>query len=114
MSVNGDTAIVRLAGRERLAVVPSGGRTGLSAGAVACRGELVLATGAAPRRLDSQPEHPRVVTFHVLDDVPPLKRALARGEVPMGVPGWRRGIEAAWAEIQDRLRIAPAPARTGS
>ena len=41
-------------------------------------------------------------------------RALARGEVPMGVPGWRRGIEAAWAEIQDRLRIAPAPARTGS
>ncbi len=35
--------IVRLAARERLAVVPSGGRTGLSAGAVACHGELVLA-----------------------------------------------------------------------
>ena len=35
--------IVRLAAREGLAIVPSGGRTGLSAGAVACRGELVLA-----------------------------------------------------------------------
>ena len=35
--------IVRLAAREQLAIVPSGGRTGLSAGAVACRGELVLA-----------------------------------------------------------------------
>jgi FAD/FMN-containing dehydrogenase len=36
-------AIVRLAAREGLAIVPSGGRTGLSAGAVACNGELVLA-----------------------------------------------------------------------
>jgi len=36
-------AIVRLAAREKLAIVPSGGRTGLSAGAVACNGELVLA-----------------------------------------------------------------------
>jgi FAD/FMN-containing dehydrogenase len=35
--------IVRLAGREQLAIVPSGGRTGLSGGAVARRGELVLA-----------------------------------------------------------------------
>jgi FAD/FMN-containing dehydrogenase len=36
-------AIVRLAAREGLAIVPSGGRTGLSGGAVACKGELVLA-----------------------------------------------------------------------
>ncbi|HEY6130735.1 MAG TPA: FAD-binding oxidoreductase, partial [Halioglobus sp.] len=36
-------AIVRLAAREKLPVVPSGGRTGLSAGAVACHGELVVA-----------------------------------------------------------------------
>lgn len=36
-------AIVRLAATEGAAIVPSGGRTGLSAGAVACRGELVLA-----------------------------------------------------------------------
>ncbi|MEH6637458.1 MAG: FAD-binding oxidoreductase, partial [Halioglobus sp.] len=35
--------IVRLAAREQLAIVPSGGRTGLSAGAVAHNGELVLA-----------------------------------------------------------------------
>lgn len=35
--------IVRLAARNRIAIVPSGGRTGLSAGAVACNGELVLA-----------------------------------------------------------------------
>jgi FAD/FMN-containing dehydrogenase len=36
-------AIVQVAAREGLAIVPSGGRTGLSAGAVACSGELVLA-----------------------------------------------------------------------
>jgi FAD/FMN-containing dehydrogenase len=35
--------IVRLAARAELAIVPSGGRTGLSAGAVARNGELVLA-----------------------------------------------------------------------
>jgi len=34
--------IVKLAKRERYAIVPSGGRTGLSAGAVATSGELVL------------------------------------------------------------------------
>ena len=33
-------AMVRFANRERLAIVPSGGRTGLSGGAVAARGEL--------------------------------------------------------------------------
>ena len=36
-------ALVQLANREQLAVVPSGGRTGLSGGAVACCGELVIA-----------------------------------------------------------------------
>ena len=35
-------AIVRLANREGVAIVPSGGRTGLSGGAVAAHGELVL------------------------------------------------------------------------
>jgi FAD/FMN-containing dehydrogenase len=35
--------LVRLAARENLAIVPSGGRTGLSGGAVATKGELVLA-----------------------------------------------------------------------
>ncbi|TXS90871.1 FAD-binding oxidoreductase [Parahaliea maris] len=36
-------AVVRLAAQEQLAIVPSGGRTGLSAGAVALNGELVVA-----------------------------------------------------------------------
>jgi FAD/FMN-containing dehydrogenase len=35
--------IVRIAAAAGIAIVPSGGRTGLSAGAVACHGELVLA-----------------------------------------------------------------------
>ena len=35
-------AIVRWAGEHGIAIVPSGGRTGLSGGAVAARGELVL------------------------------------------------------------------------
>jgi len=35
--------IIRLAAREQLAIVPSGGRTGLSGGAVAANGELILA-----------------------------------------------------------------------
>ena len=36
-------AIVQLANREKLAVVPSGGRTGLSGGALSRRGEIVIA-----------------------------------------------------------------------
>lgn len=35
--------VVRFAAKQNLAIVPSGGRTGLSAGAVACDGELVVA-----------------------------------------------------------------------
>jgi FAD/FMN-containing dehydrogenase len=42
-SVEEVQALVRLAVREGLSIVPSGGRTGLSAGAVASRGELVIA-----------------------------------------------------------------------
>ena len=36
-------ALVRLANQAQLAIVPSGGRTGLSGGAVAAAGELVIA-----------------------------------------------------------------------
>lgn len=43
--------------------------------------ELVLATGASPRRLPGQPEHERIRTFHVWDDVKPLKLGLMRGEI---------------------------------
>lgn len=47
--------IVRLAARKQLAIVPSGGRTGLSAGAVACNGELVLALDRLNRIEDFNP-----------------------------------------------------------
>jgi NADPH-dependent 2,4-dienoyl-CoA reductase/sulfur reductase-like enzyme/rhodanese-related sulfurtransferase len=43
--------------------------------------ELVIATGASPRRLPNLPEHPRVHTFHVWDDVKPLKIGLMQGEI---------------------------------
>jgi len=42
-SVEEVQAVVRIAARESLAIVPSGGRTGLSGGAVAAAGELVVA-----------------------------------------------------------------------
>lgn len=43
--------------------------------------ELVIATGARPRRLAKQPDDPRVQAFHVLEDVKPLKIGLMRGEL---------------------------------
>ena len=43
--------------------------------------DLVLATGARPLRLTGQIDHPRVVSFHVWEDVEPLTRALASGEI---------------------------------
>jgi NADPH-dependent 2,4-dienoyl-CoA reductase/sulfur reductase-like enzyme/rhodanese-related sulfurtransferase len=43
--------------------------------------ELVIATGASPRRLPGLPDHPRVHTFHVWDDVKPLKIGLMHGEI---------------------------------
>lgn len=43
--------------------------------------ELVIATGASPRRLPNTPDHPRVHTFHVWEDVKPLKIGLMRGEI---------------------------------
>ena len=42
-SIDEVQALVALAVKHELALVPSGGRTGLSAGAVACRGEVVVA-----------------------------------------------------------------------
>ncbi len=43
--------------------------------------ELVLATGAGPRRLSGQPDHPRVRTFHRFEDIAPLRQGLERGEI---------------------------------
>lgn len=59
----------------RLAVEGPGGRRELE------WDDLVLATGARPRRLRAQPEHPRVRSFHVWEDVIPLKQGLIRGEI---------------------------------
>jgi NADPH-dependent 2,4-dienoyl-CoA reductase/sulfur reductase-like enzyme/rhodanese-related sulfurtransferase len=42
--------------------------------------ELVLATGARPRRLPGQPQHPRVHAFHRWDDLDPLLQGLRKGE----------------------------------
>jgi NADPH-dependent 2,4-dienoyl-CoA reductase/sulfur reductase-like enzyme/rhodanese-related sulfurtransferase len=43
--------------------------------------ELVLATGAKPLSIPGQPEHERIRTFHVWDDVKPLKIGLMRGQI---------------------------------
>ncbi|MEM1433696.1 MAG: FAD-binding oxidoreductase [Pseudomonadota bacterium] len=51
-SVEEVQALVRLARRDRLALVPSGGRTGLSGGAVAARGEVVVSFDKLNRILD--------------------------------------------------------------
>jgi FAD/FMN-containing dehydrogenase len=48
-------AIVRWANRQRIAIVPSGGRTGLSGGAVAAQGELVLSLERMNRVLGFDP-----------------------------------------------------------
>jgi len=48
-------ALVRLANAEGLALVPSGGRTGLSGGAVATRGELIVAFDYLNKILDFDP-----------------------------------------------------------
>lgn len=48
-------AVVQLANREKIAIVPSGGRTGLSGGAVALNGEIVLALDRMNRIGDIDP-----------------------------------------------------------
>lgn len=48
-------AIVRWANRQRIAIVPSGGRTGLSGGAVAAQGELVVSLERMNRVLGFDP-----------------------------------------------------------
>lgn len=43
--------------------------------------ELVLATGASARALPGQPDHPRVRSFHVWEDLAHLHGMLSRGEI---------------------------------
>jgi FAD/FMN-containing dehydrogenase len=54
-SIDEVQAIVRWANVQRVAIVPSGGRTGLSGGAVAADGELVLSLERMNRVLDFNP-----------------------------------------------------------
>jgi len=60
-SVEEVQAIVRLASARGMALVPSGGRTGLSGGAMACNGELVVAFDRMNRILDFDPVDRQVV-----------------------------------------------------
>jgi len=54
-------ALVRLANEQRIALVPSGGRTGLSGGAVAANGEVVVALDRMNRILGFSPTDRQVV-----------------------------------------------------
>lgn len=47
--------------------------------------ELVLATGARPRRLPGQPDHPRVFGFHAPEDARALHEGLSRGRINRAV-----------------------------
>ena len=79
--------------------------------------ELVLATGAHPRRLAVQPDHPRVQAFHVLDDLGPLQSGLMRGAIDhavvvgAGLVGCEiaEAFHALWGAEVTLLEAAPWP-----
>jgi len=79
--------------------------------------ELVIATGASARRLPDLPKHPRVCTFHVWDDVKPLKIGLMRGEIEhvVVVGAGLVGVELAeafhslWGADVSLIEAAPTP-----
>ena len=79
--------------------------------------ELVLATGAVPRRLKGQSDHPDVVTFHTWEDLEPLKHRLARGElervalVGAGLVGCElaEAFRSLWGAEVALLEAEPAP-----
>ncbi len=79
--------------------------------------ELVLATGARPRRLPDQPQHPRVSVFHTADDVRPLHGQLARGGIGSAIvigAGFlgcelAEAFAALWGAETTLLETAPSP-----
>lgn len=79
--------------------------------------DLVLATGAHPRRLPGQPEHSRVSTFHTASDVPPLHQELACGGIGSvivigaGFLGCElaEAFAALWGAEVTLLETAPSP-----
>ncbi len=60
-SIDEVQALVRLANKQKFAIVPSGGRTGLSGGAVATNGEVVVAFDRMNKILDFSPVDRQVV-----------------------------------------------------
>lgn len=60
-SIDEVQAIVRLANEYACALVPSGGRTGLSGGAVACQGEIVVSFERMNKILDFDPVDRQVI-----------------------------------------------------
>jgi NADPH-dependent 2,4-dienoyl-CoA reductase/sulfur reductase-like enzyme/rhodanese-related sulfurtransferase len=79
--------------------------------------ELVIATGAMPRSLPGLPDHPRVHTFHVWDDVRPLKIGLMQGEIDhvavvgAGLVGCElaEAFNSLWGADVTLIEAAPAP-----
>ncbi len=79
--------------------------------------ELVLATGARPRRLPGQLNHPRLHSFHVPEDVAPLYRQLAEGRlghvaiVGAGLAGCElaEAFRALWGIRVSLLEAGPMP-----
>lgn len=79
--------------------------------------ELVLATGAAPRPLPGQPEHPRITFFHTHEDMKALHADLAGGKlrhaviIGAGFLGCElaEAFAALWGAEVTLLESAPAP-----
>ncbi len=79
--------------------------------------DLVLATGASPRRLPAQPRNPRVRSFHVMEDLEPLHAGLRRGEIASvvivgaGLVGCElsEAFRALWGAEVTLLEAAPGP-----
>jgi NADPH-dependent 2,4-dienoyl-CoA reductase/sulfur reductase-like enzyme/rhodanese-related sulfurtransferase len=79
--------------------------------------ELVLATGARPRRLPGQPDHPRVRAFHRWDDLQPLLQGLRGGQIGrVGIVGagligceLAEAFHALWGTEVVLVEAGPAP-----
>jgi NADPH-dependent 2,4-dienoyl-CoA reductase/sulfur reductase-like enzyme/rhodanese-related sulfurtransferase len=79
--------------------------------------DLVIATGARPRRLPFQPQHPRVAAFHTADDLPQLLRGLTGGSlnhvavVGAGLVGCElaEAFRTLWGIDVTVVEAAPAP-----
>lgn len=79
--------------------------------------DLVIATGARPRKLPGQPDHPRVLNFHTPADFPALHQGLIQGDITHAavVGAGLLGVELAeafrtlWGIDVTLIEAAPAP-----